>query len=331
MTTASAEYLLWAGPLLDHLTRFDKQRADYARRCSSVPNDTTTQVHRAASTRPARHWPGLQTLVAGPLAPDNSGEAFHRRIYEPHTNGRAASPTLIAKCLPYHLLNDADQVYHLARAQSSGIPEFPPGGGQHLEHVSLPLQAGSFGLVFGLLCITPASTQLHLRLYRQQQQRRECRRTGSGHAPPDCQPSPAVIASSVRSLCGTNFPLGWHPVISRRAYAPAAEHCFWKPHLARRPAACSGVVSPACVSSGGSSFICSICSCCVLGPVDPPCLPLLRIVANAEWSVPCASGATMSQLSQLPGMATSPMQLHLLRHVGLRLMGDYSMRAESTW
>lgn len=76
-----------------------------------------------------------------------------------------------------------------------------------------------------------------------------------------------------------------------------------------------------CLISEGLRLSVSICSCCVFWPFDPPGLPHLRIVASAEWSVPCASGSVVSHQSQLPGMATSPMQLQLLRHVGPRLQG----------
>lgn len=38
---------------------------------------TTLFIHAQTSTssRDARHWPGLQPLVAGPLVPSNPGEA----------------------------------------------------------------------------------------------------------------------------------------------------------------------------------------------------------------------------------------------------------------
>lgn len=158
--------LLWPGPLLDHLTRFDKQRADYACCCSSLPNDTITQVNRRSYTRPARHWPGLQTFVTDPLAPGNSGEILHRRTHEPHTSGRAASPTLTAKGLPCC----ASCSILLTKCTTSPMlncqvyPSFEPVVVSTWNMSHSPHPTGNFfALVFGtgLLCLSQVSTQLY--------------------------------------------------------------------------------------------------------------------------------------------------------------------------
>lgn len=141
-----------------------------------------------------------------------------------------------------------------------------------------------------------------------------------------------------RARCsGTTFIFRWHPVILRRGYVHASDCCFWEHHISHGPAeGCLGEAPPACVSHlRRSSTICIrmqlLRICCVFWPVDPPGLPHLRIVARAEWSVIRAAGASMSHQSQLPGMATTPMQLQLLRHIALRFTSNLSMRAYITW
>lgn len=77
--------------------------------------------------RLARLSPGLQTLVTGPIGPWQFWRSLlPRKVFRATCSLRA------------------DQVYHLAHAQSSSIPELRTGGGQqHLEHVSLALQPAS--------------------------------------------------------------------------------------------------------------------------------------------------------------------------------------------
>lgn len=165
------------------------------------------------------------------------------------------------------------------------------------------------------------------------------KQTRTPHCKAVCKNAPAVACPGrlIRARVVPARPSSSGGILSilHRAYVYASDCCFWKHHISHGPAeGCPGEASPACVSHlQRSSTICIrmqlLRICCVVWPVDPPGLPYLRIVARAEWPVIRAAGAAMSHQSQLPGMATTPMQLQLLRHIALGFTSNLSMRAYS--